>query len=368
MWKALDLKTQATAAVLRRRGGPLEIEDVELDAPRPNELLVRLVSVGVCRTDEHALAEATPPAVLGHEGAGVVEAVGEAVTKVTAGDSVLMTFTSCGSCPRCLRGQVSYCDRFNLLNFSGRRPDGTSAISSHGQPVAGHFLGQSSFATHAVVTERSVVRVDASLDLRPLGPFGCGFQTGAGAVLNALRPAGGSSIAIFGAGAVGVAAVAAAALVGCTPIIAVDVVPSRLEIAKRFGATHTVDGVSNLADLLAETVPAGLDFALDTTGIADVVRSGVEALNTRGTFGVIGAGPSADLVLDWRTVLNGRTVTGIIAGNSVPEVFLPKLVEFYRSGRFAADELIEYFPFDEINSALEASAKGAVVKPVLTFT
>jgi aryl-alcohol dehydrogenase len=363
------MSTPARAAVLRHRGKDLEIEDIEIEAPRPDEVVVRLVSAGICRTDEHALSRVSLPAVLGHEGAGNVEQVGAAVTSVQPGDAVVMTFATCGVCPRCWRGQVAYCDRFNELNFTGRRPDGSSALSAHGEIVGGHFLGQSSFATHAVAHERSVVRVDDTFDLRPLGPFGCGFQTGAGAVINALHPPAGSSIAVFGAGAVGMAAVAASALVGCDPIVAIDISTTRLETAWRFGATAVIDAVrSDLAGQLASLVPGGLDYALDTTGVAGVLRHAVDALNTRGTCGVIGAGPSDELVLDWRTVLNGRTVTGIIGGSSVPEVFLPKLVALYRSGKFPVDELIEYFPFDAINSALEASARGAVVKPVLTFS
>jgi len=359
----------ARAAVLRERGKPLEIEEVQIDAPQPTEVLVELVSVGVCRTDTHAMSEVDPPAILGHEGAGIVVAVGSSVTKVRPHDKVLMSFASCGACRRCLLGEMAYCEHFNELNFTGRRPDGTSAAWVKGTAVATHFLGQSCFATHALVGERSVVRVDPTSDLRPLGPFGCGFQTGVGAVVHALRPAVGSSIAVCGAGAVGLAAIAAASITGCSSIIAVDTVAGHLEIAKRFGATTTVDAsTGDLAGAVRSLVPGGLDFAIDTTGSAQVLREVVPLLSTRGTCAVIGAGPSDDIVLDWRTVLNGRTVTGVIAGNSVPEVFLPELVALYRSGRFPADELIEYFPFEEINSAIEASTSGSVVKPVLTFS
>ena len=356
------------AAVVRERGAPLRIEEVQLDAPRPNEVLVRLVSAGICRSDEHALAEVEPPAVLGHEGAGVVEAVGSEITKVEPGDAVVMTFASCGSCPRCQRGEPAYCDRFLELNFSGRRLDGTSALSSRGEAIAGHFLGQSCFATHAIVSERSVVRVATPVDLGALGPFGCGFQTGAGAVLNAFAPSPGTSLAVFGAGAVGLAAIAAAAMVGCSPIIASDVIGSRLELAKRFGATDVLQARSQeTVAALRNIVSGGLDFAIDTTGNAQVVRDAVASLNTRGSLGVIGAGSSDEIVLDWRTILNGRTVTGIIAGNSVPDVFLPRLIDLYRSGRLPVDELIEYFPFEEINEAIEASRQGKVIKPVLMF-
>lgn len=362
------MTTTARAAVLRQAGAPLVIEEVQIDDPRPTEVLVRLVSVGVCRTDTHALAEMPAPAILGHEGAGVVAAVGSAVTKVQPGDKVLMTFASCGTCRHCRTGQVAYCQVFNELNFTGRRPDGTSAVSAGGEPVAAHFLGQSCFATHALVSERSVVRVDPSTDLRPLGPFGCGFQTGAGAVANALRPAIGSSVAVCGSGAVGLAAIAAAAVAGCEPVVAVDTVASRLDLARELGATHTVDATTaDLAAALGDLLPDGLDLAIDTTGLAAVVAQVVGALHNRGTCAVVGAGPSQEMVLDWRTVLNGRTVTGIIAGNSVPDVFLPELVGLYRSGHFPADRLIRYFPFDDINRAIDASLDGSVVKPVLTF-
>ncbi len=361
------MTTRARAAVLRRAGTPLRIEEIEIEDPRPDEVVVRLESVGVCRSDEHALAEVAPPAVLGHEGAGIVEHVGSAVSKVRPGDAVLMTFQSCGSCPRCLSGQPAYCDNFLPLNFSGRRADGTTALSAGGEPIAGHFLGQSCFATHALANERSVVRLEEGTGLAALGPFGCGLQTGAGAVLNALRPPVGSSLAVLGAGAVGLAAVAAAAISGCHPIVAVDVVPERLELARRFGASEVLDGASELAAGLREAVPGGLDFAIDTTGLASIVHDALPALTTRGVLGIIGVGASREMSLDWRTLLNGRTVTGIIAGNSVPELFLPELVALYRAGRFPVEELIGYFDFDDINEAIEASRRGAVVKPVLRF-
>lgn len=358
----------ARAAVVRKAGHPLVLETVEIEEPRATEVLVQLVSVGVCRTDTHAIAEAIPPAVLGHEGAGVVVSVGSSVTKVAPGDRVLMTFTSCGTCRRCRLSEMAYCERFNELNFSGHRPDGSTALSCNGAPVAAHFLGQSCFATHSLVDERSVVRMDPATDLRPLGPFGCGFQTGAGAVLNALRPPAGASIAVFGAGAVGLAAVAAASVVGCSPIVAVDTVPQRLEMAARFGATVLIDANRvGPGGAIGPGVGGGLDYAIDTTGLAPVLEQAVGQLNTRGTCALIGAGPSPTVSIDWRTLLNGRTITGVIAGNSVPDVFLPDLVDLYQAGRFPVDELIKYFTFDEINRAIEASESGAVVKPVLLF-
>ena len=352
----------------RGRDGTLSLEEIVVEAPRRTEVVVRLVSVGVCRTDLHALNYMDLPIVLGHEGAGHVEAVGSSVTTVAVGDPVLMTFLSCGACPRCLRADVAYCAHFNELNFTGRRADGSSGLSADGETVGGHFLGQSCFATHALVNERSLVRLPPGSDLHPLGPFGCGFQTGAGAVLNALRPGVGSSLAVLGTGAVGLAAVIAAAMVGCGPIVAVDIDRRRLEAARRLGATHTVDpGCSGVEEAMREVVPTGLDYALDTTGLSALVGAAVSCLNTRGTCGIIGAGPSQELTLDWRTLLNGRTVTGIIAGNSIPALFLPRLVELYQTGSFAVDGLIEYFPFADINRALSASERGESIKPVLIF-
>ncbi|HTX64092.1 MAG TPA: NAD(P)-dependent alcohol dehydrogenase [Acidimicrobiales bacterium] len=362
--------TVARAAVLRHKGGPLVLEEVELDDPRPFEVLVEMASVGVCRTDTHALGEFPPPVILGHEGAGTVAAVGSSVTKVAPGDAVLTTFATCGTCTRCLLGQVTYCEHFNELNFSGRRPDGSTAARSSGAPVATHFLGQSCFATHALVGERSVVPVPevAAAELRPLGPFGCGFQTGAGAVLHSLRAGAGSSLAVLGVGAVGLAAVAAASVAGCSAILAVDTAASRLTTAGELGATHLVDAhEGGLGAALRAIVPGGLDYAVDTTGIAGVVRSAVEALHSRGTCAVVGAGASDELVLDWRTVLNGRTITGVIGGGGVPDVFLPQLVGLHRAGRFPVDRLIEYFHFNDVNEAIAASVAGKVVKPVLVF-
>jgi aryl-alcohol dehydrogenase len=360
--------SKARAAVLRQAGGPFVLEDIDVAPPQANEVVVRLASVGVCRTDLHAMHYMPTPIVLGHEGAGHVEAVGGEVSRVSVGDPVVMTFRYCGTCRRCVAGEMSYCEIFNALNFTGRRPDGSSALSSATGPIGAHFLGQSSFATHAVVDQHSVVPTGPGVDLRPLGPFGCGFQTGAGTVLNALRPQVNRSLAVFGTGAVGMSAVIAAALAGCRPIVAVDIDQGRLATARRLGATETIESTtSDVPAQLQSLVPHGFDFAIDTTGLAPVASIAVDCLNTRGVCAIVGAGPSDQLVLDWRTVLNGRTVTGIIGGNSVPDVFLRQLVELHEEGRFPVSELVEYFPFSEINAAVEASNRGDVVKAVLTF-
>ena len=357
---------RATAALLEQSGAPFVLTDVDLDEPRPDEVLVRVASVGICGTDLEFANFFPTPAVLGHEGAGVVERVGSRVTTVGPGDHVAMSFASCGACSLCLTGSPAYCRRFDAVNFTGRRPDGSSAISKDGVAVNGHFLGQSSFASHVVAPQRAVVAIDASIDLKPVGPFGCGFQTGAGGVLNVLQPRPGSTIAVFGAGAVGAAAIIAAALSGCAVIAAVDVNPAKLEAARGFGATHAVDS-TDAAGALAAIVPEGLDFAIDTTGREDVLRTAVEALGPLGRAGVIGIGPSESMSFEWRSILNGRTVTGIIAGSSLPQLFVPRLLELHGKGQFPVDRMISYFPFEKINEAVAAIRSGAVGKAVLTM-
>jgi len=357
---------RATAALLEQSGAPFVLTDVDLDEPHPDEVLVRVASVGICGTDLEFANFFPTPAVLGHEGAGVVEQVGSRVTTVRPGDHVAMSFASCGACSLCLTGSPAYCRSFDAVNFAGRRPDGSSAISKDGVVVNGHFLGQSSFASHVVAPERAVVAIDASIDLKPVGPFGCGFQTGAGGVLNVLQPRPGSTIAVFGAGAVGAAAIIAAALSGCAVIAAVDVNPAKLEAARGFGATHAVDS-TDAAATLAAIVPEGLDFAIDTTGREDVLRTAVEALGPLGRAGVIGIGPSESMSFEWRSILNGRSVTGIIAGSSLPQLFLPRLLELHRQGQFPVDRMISYFPFEKINEAVAAIRSGAVGKAVLTL-
>jgi aryl-alcohol dehydrogenase len=359
---------RATAAVLETSGASFAITDIELEEPRAGEVLVRIASVGICGTDLEFASFFPTPVVLGHEGAGIVEAVGSRVTSVAPGDHVAMSFASCGTCSLCLTGSPAYCRDFDALNFSGRRPDGSSAISRDRAELNGHFLGQSSFASHAVVPERAVVPIDKSIDLTHVGPFGCGFQTGAGGVLNVLRPHPGSSIAVFGAGAVGTAAIIAAALCGCAPIVAVDVNPDKLAAASEYGGTHQIDSSgSDLAAALSEIAPHGFDFVLDTTGRADVLRTAVESLGPLGRAGVIGVGPSETMTFDWRSILNGRTVTGIIAGSSLPRVFVPQLLDLHAQGRFPVDRLMTLFPFEQINEAVAAVRAGTVGKAVLTL-
>ncbi|MEU3186303.1 NAD(P)-dependent alcohol dehydrogenase [Streptomyces sp. NPDC006923] len=360
------------AAVVRDGGGPFLFEELELDtALRPDEVLVRVVATGVCQTDVHVRDQALPtplPAVLGHEGAGVVERVGSGVTTVVPGDRVIMSYQACGHCGPCLRGQYTYCESAFPINFGGSRLDGTNALSdAEGAPVHGHFFGQSSFATHSLATERNVVKVDDSVPLELLGPLGCGMQTGAGAVLNSLRVSAGSSVVVIGAGAVGLAAVMAARVAGAASVIAVDVIPERLALAAELGATHTVNGKEeDTAARIAEITGTGADYVLEITGRPEMLTLAVDALAPLGTAALIGGAPAGTRAqVDMNTLLGGRTVRGIAQGDSVPQLFLPRLIDLYKAGEFPFDRLVAFYDFDDINQAVADTRSGKVIKPVL---
>lgn len=362
------------AAVLAGIGSEFVIEDVHLADPQPHEIIVRVVAAGVCGTDIHVQHGGIPfplPGVVGHEGAGIVEQVGASVTSVAPGDKVLMTFTSCGACRNCLTAHPAYCEQFVSLNLlGGRRSDGSATIRRGDEDVNAHFFAQSSFATYVLADERGVTIVPQDSDLELLAPLGCGIQTGAGAVFNVLRPTPGTTLVIFGAGAVGLAAVMAAALSPVANIIVTDLVDARLELARELGATHIVNSntedVSELVNRVTEG--RGADYSIDATGVARVVETAASILTPLGTVVSIGAPASGTTVgIDVNFMLNGRRYIGITEGDSVPQVFLPALVELVRQGRMPIGKLIRRYPFDQINEAATAIASGEVVKPVLTF-
>ena len=353
------------AAVTRGKGAPFEIKNVELTPCQADEIQVRILACGICHTDEAAQMQQLPvplPAVLGHEGAGVVEAVGEAVTEFVPGDHVVLSYASCGKCGPCLAGRPYGCENMVALNFMGVMPDGTRRHTLDGVEL-GSFFSQSSFATRAVVKARNAVKVDKDLDLGLAAPFGCGVQTGAGIVLNSLRPEFGSSIAVFGCGTVGMSAIMAARIAGCRRIVAVGGNPRSLELALELGATHAVNRkeTADIAQTLRELCGGGLDYAVDTSGVTGMIELALDSLNYMGTLVMAGAGS----VLTLGTNLGAKTVKGVTEGDSIPKDFIPKLLSYYREGRFPVDRLIEYFDFEEINAAFAASHHGRVIKAVL---
>ena len=362
---------QITAAVATGPGQPFELRAVELDAPRPDEILVRIAGVGVCHTDIffQQTGAIPAPAVLGHEGSGVVEQVGSAVTKVVPGDRVALTFRSCGHCSRCDRGDAAYCETMPLLNYAGMRPDGSKAIHDHGEAVGSNFFGQSTFATHALTYERNVVKVPDDLPLELFGPLGCGVQTGAGGIMRSLACEAGSSLLITGGGPVGLSAVMGAKIKGCGLIILVEPHAARRDLALAFGATHVIDPAAqpDLAAAVRALSPKGVDYAFDTTGVPAVQAAIMASLAPKGVFGIVGiAPPGTPTPGDVNTLMTfGQTVRGIIEGDSDPDVFLPQLIEHYRRGELPFDRMIKTFPFAEINAAIAAQHRGECVKVVL---
>lgn len=359
------------AAVARTVHGPLTLESLELEEPRVDEILVRVVATGVCHTDivvRDGMLPTPMPVVLGHEGAGVVEKVGANVTKVAPGDHVVMTYNSCGGCPSCEDRAPSYCHEFFPRNFFATREDGTTALSKEGEVIQSNFFGQSSFATHALCHERNIVKVTDAVSLELLGPLACGVQTGAGAVINALQVKAGRSIAIFGTGSVGLSAVMAAHAMGATTIIAVDMNADRLAFAEEVGATHSLNPANgDVTAAIMEVTGNGVDYALDTTGLTPVIKGAVLSLAPRGACGVLGASaPGSEIILDEVHFMSGgRRLLGIVEGESNPDSFIPQLIDLYQQGKFPFDKMVRFYPFDQINEAIADSESGVTIKPVV---
>lgn len=366
---------QARAALVRELKGPLTIEPVQIEAPRATEVRVRMVATGVCHTDmvlrDGDGFSLPTPFVPGHEGAGVVESVGDAVTGLQPGDHVVLSFTSCDSCPSCRKKLPAYCFNFGLLNLSGGRSDGSSPLSQQGRRVNGVFFNQSSFATYAIADQRNAVKVPQDLPLTLLAPLGCGIQTGAGAAINALRLGPGDSLAIFGGGAVGLSALLGALAVGAGPVIVVEPKAERRALALALGAAHAIDpfNTPDVLHTLRELSGGGVTHALDTTGNPKVVAVAGESMLFNGMLGLLGVPPlDATLPLNMMSLLGrGAGAKYIVEGDADPQAFIPHMIDLYRQGRFPFDRLITQFPFEQINEAMAASERGDVIKPVLVY-
>ena len=362
------------AAVAWEAGAALSIEELDLDDPRDDEILVRVEAAGVCHTDEVSRLGKLPvvyPIVLGHEGAGVVVRAGADITAVRPGDRVLFTPDYCGRCRPCRLGYTPYCDQVVAVTFTGTRPDGSPRAYCGQQPVRASFFGQSSFATHALVTQRNIVPVPADAPLSYLAGLTCGIQTGAGAMLNAMPTGPGRSVAVYGTGAVGLSAVMAAAAQGTDEVIAIDRVAHRLALAAELGATHVIDTSGReLADVTAEVIKAtggGASVALDTTGSPSVILAMVESLATHGVGSVITSSGPPVTVPPGALLLRGRSLRGVMGGHINPTVFIPRLLDLHRRGRFPVDRLVRNYPFAAVSDAIADSLSGATIKPVLTF-
>ncbi|OYD60229.1 UNVERIFIED_ORG: aryl-alcohol dehydrogenase [Burkholderia sp. CF145] len=363
------------AAVTRSANEPFKLESIDLDAPRVDEVLVRIVGAGVCHTDLVAQEGYFPmsmPAVFGHEGAGIVEQVGSAVTKVRPGDRVALTFVSCGLCSCCVTGSSPYCKLFTSLNYSGARGDGSRTLRGTGGAISGSFFGQSSFASHAIANERNVVKVLDGVPLELAGVLGCGIQTGAGAVMRSLACRPGTSLVVLGGGAVGLSAVLGGVVQGCSTIVVVEPHQGRRELALELGATDVIDPAAcdSLPDAARAICPDGADYVLDTSGRHAVIAAVPRILASRGTFGFVGVPPANERELPLPGTLlqmmrGGFTYRGIIEGDSEPDVFLPQLMNLYLAGRFPFDRMIRTYPLERINEAIADQHRGLCTKVVL---
>jgi aryl-alcohol dehydrogenase len=349
------------AAVLRKKDGPLKIETLSMKGLQDTEVLMRTVASGVCHTDismVHHWEATDGPLVLGHEGAGIIELTGKKVKAVLPGDHVVLSYQSCGTCRWCKSGRPTKCRRFYELNFGFHRLDGSNALDPSG--VRGHFFGQSSFSSHMLATERNMVKVSKKLPLKILAPLGCGIQTGASTVMNMLHVQKGESIAIFGTGAVGLAAVMAAHIVGANPIIGVDITPSRLKLALELGATHVINSrTADVASIINNVIAGGVDYVLEITGNSQMLQLAIEVIKKRGAAAFF----TGDGVPDF--VPRGKKAVAVVEGDSVPQLFIPKLIKLWQSGKFPFERLVKFYDFKDINRAMKDSRNGKTIKPVL---
>jgi aryl-alcohol dehydrogenase len=348
------------------------MEDLELGEIRPDEVLIRIAGTGLCHTDLVVRDQMLPvplPAVLGHEGAGIVEAIGAEVKNLQVGDRVVLGFAACRACATCCAGAPAYCQHFAALNFGGSRADGSTCLHDDTGAIASHFFGQSSFGSHAIASARNVVKVSAAAPLELLGPLGCGIMTGAGAVFNALNVVAGEAVLVTGAGPVGLSAVMAAKVRAAGMIIVSDPLLSRREMALELGATHVLDPAgASLSEQVRALLPSGVQCVLDTSGVEDVIEAGVSTLGAMGRLAMVGVPRSteASVSLNILHLLSlGIQVHGVTEGNADPQMLVPELIDLFVAGKFPFDRLIRTYPLSQINQAVEDQLAGRCVKAVL---
>ena len=365
------------AAVAVAAGQPLEIEEVELAAPREGECLVQIAATGVCHTDAYTLSGADPeglfPAVLGHEGAGVVVEVGPGVRSLDVGDHVIPLYTpECRECKFCLSGKTNLCGAIRDTQGKGLMPDGTSRLTrANGDPLL-HYMGTSTFAEYTVVPEIALakVRKDAPLDRVCL--LGCGVTTGIGAVLNTAKCEPGSTIAIFGMGGIGLSVVQGAVMAGCERIIAVDTNPKKFEMAMQFGATECVNPkeVGDVAEHLIEITDGGVDYAFECVGNVELMGQALWSCHKGwGECIIIGvAGAGQEIHARPFLLVTGRVWKGSAFGGTKGRTQVPGLVERYMNGRVKLDEMVSAeMPLDDINRAFDLMHQGEVIRSVIKF-
>ncbi|KAK1633924.1 AreB protein [Colletotrichum phormii] len=380
----LGLKNIETEAyVVDQVNADFELVPIILDEIRPNEVLVEMKYSGVCHTDIVTQQGGLPfvefPAIFGHEGAGVVRDIGRDVQikDLAIGDAVLLSFNHCGSCKTCTSGHSALCPDSSMININSVRVGDRSTparLASDGRAVRSQFFGQSSFCKMSVVNERSVVRCPPSAveHMGVYAPLGCGLQTGAGTVMNVVKPGKEDSIIIFGLGSVGLAALMAARYLETGQIIAVDIVPERLELAKELGATHTINSreSSDIVQEIKKMSNGGPNFAIECTGTLKVIEDMIACIGPLGLAVQVGVPPPGTAIkLDPQEFLIGnKRYVGIIEGDAVPAEFIPRLISMHQEGRFPIDRLAGFYPASQLNHAIQEMAAGKVIKPVIQWS
>lgn len=349
----------------------VSLQQVQLKELDADELLIKVVGTGLCHTDLGVLHSAIPtpmPIVLGHEGAGIVEKVGSAVTEFEVGDRVVVSFNYCGKCANCLNGVPSACENFFQYNFGQSLESSNSKIADGDQKIANLF-GQSSLATYCIANVRNAVKIeDKEVDLEILGPLACGMQTGAGTVLNKLRPNVNESVVIFGCGSVGLSAVMGAKLANCQTIIAVDIHDERLKVAKELGATHIVNGKeTDAVKEIQQITNGGAHYAVESSGVAPVVLQAIRSVRALGTIAVVGAAGNLEFHIHDELIPMNKTLVGVVEGQAVPKLFIPELIRYYKEGKFPFDRLIKKYQMTELEEAIQDMESGKTIKPVILF-
>lgn len=369
------IKTRA--AVAWGPGQPLKIEEVDLMPPQKGEVLVRIVATGVCHTDAYTLSgqdsEGKFPCILGHEGGGVVEAIGEGVTSVAVGDHVIPLYTpECGKCKFCLSGKTNLCQAIRATQGQGLMPDGTTRFSIDGQPIY-HYMGTSTFSEYTVLPEISLAKINKAAPLEKVCLLGCGVTTGMGAVMNTAKVKEGDTVAVFGLGGIGLSAIIGAVMAKASRIIAIDINESKFDIARQLGATDVINPKNfdkPIQDVIVEMTDGGVDFSFECIGNVNVMRSALECCHKGwGESVIIGVAPAgAEISTRPFQLVTGRVWRGTAFGGVKGRSELPDYVERYLKGEFELDTFITHtMPLEQINEAFDLMHEGKSIRTVIHF-
>ena len=369
---------KSRAAVAWEAGKPLSIEQVDVQGPKAGEVLVRIVATGVCHTDAYTMSGADPegafPVILGHEGGGIVEEVGEGVTSLKVGDHVIPLYTpECGECEYCLSGKTNLCQKIRVTQGKGLMPDGTSRFSKDGKTIL-HYMGTSTFSEYTVLPEISLAKINPAAPLDKVCLLGCGITTGIGAVLNTAKVTPGSTVAVFGMGGIGLSVVQGAVMAKASRILCVDINPSKWEMAKALGATDFVNPKdypdTPIQQVIVDMTNGGVDYSFECIGNVNVMRSALECCHKGwGESTIIGvAGAGQEIATRPFQLVTGRVWRGSAFGGVKGRSQLPDYVERYMQGEIKIDEMItEVMPLEDINRAFDLMHEGKVIRSVIRY-